>query len=220
MTLSEPAADPAPYVIVCDDHIAIRTGVTQILEKQGITVAGQCHTVPALMELISQFPAAVIMTDLAVDALPFPELVKKARQQSPDCKIVVYSMREGPGTIGLCYEAGAAAFVPKRSEPEEIINAVLAADRGERYFPPDVASHLASLHVDGNAPKNILNARELEIFTGYASGETAEVLAAKLNVSEKTINNALSQISKKLDAPRATFYQIARRYGLVDDVAI
>jgi two-component system, NarL family, invasion response regulator UvrY len=126
-------------------------------------------------------------------------------------------MREAPATIGLCYEAGALAFVPKSSEPEEIIKAVESACSGQRYIPPSVASNLANFHIaDRNSPMNMLSAQEKDMFVGYANGETVETLAQNFGVSDKRVQNVLSQISKKLDAPRSTFFQVARRYGLID----
>lgn len=206
----------AERVIICDDHIAIRSGLTRILEDNKIAVAGECGTTPALLELVRLHPDAVVITDLGIDELPFPALMAKLKKQAADCKVVVYSMREAPATIGLCYEAGATAFVPKSASPEELFQAIKNAVQGEQYFPASVASQLASFHVDKKAPPNILSAREKDIFVGYAKEGTVEALAAKMGVSDKTVQNLLSQIAKKLDAPRSTFHQLARKYGLLD----
>lgn len=203
-------------VIVCDDHIAIRAGIAKILESYGIAVVGECFAVSTLLELVSHHPNAIVITDLAVDKVPFPALVEKLHKQTSKCRIVVYSMRESPATIGLCYEAGASAFVPKRSEPEELIKAVESARLGERYFPPSVASNLANFHIDRNAPSHSLSAREMEIFLSFSKNETIEALAERLGISDKTVQNILTQISKKLDVPRTSFHQVAVRYGLLD----
>lgn len=211
----EVTANLAP-VIICDDHIAIRAGVARILEERGIEVAGECFSVASLLDFVGKFPDAIVITDLAVDDVPFPILVGRIREKSAQCQVIVYSMREAPATIGLCYESGAIAFIPKRSEPDEIIKAVENARRGERYFPVSVASNLANFHIDGNAPSNALTTRELDIFIRFAKEESVEQIAEELEVSEKTVQNSLSTISKKLDVPRTNFYQVARRYGLLD----
>lgn len=205
-----------PVVIVCDDHIAIRAGIARILEDRGVAVAGECYTIGALLNLVQKFPSAVVLTDLAVQELPFPDLMRQIRATSLDAKVVVYSMRESAATIHLCYESGATAFVPKRSEPDEIIRAIESAHQGVKYLPPDVAANLAKLTIDPTAPQNILNQREREIFVSFVRGESLEDMAARLEVTERTLNNTLSQISKKLDAPRTAFFQIAKRYGLIE----
>jgi len=203
-------------IIICDDHIAIRAGVMKILEEQGITAVSECNTVAVLLDLVRQYPNSIVITDLAIDETPLPTLIAQLRNQSANCQIVVYSMREAPSTIGLCYEEGVAAFVPKSAEPEEIVKAIEAANRGERYFPAAVASELANFHVDRRAPSNVLSPREMAVFIGYAKEETVEILATKLGISERTVNNLLSLIAKKLDVPRSAFHHVARRYGLLD----
>lgn len=204
-------------IIICDDHAAIRAGLGRILEEHKIVVSGGCDTVSALFRLVKEHPNAVVITDLAIGQLPFPALMEKLHSLSPDCKIVVYSMREAPATIGLCYEAGALAFVPKSSEPVEIVKAVECAINDQRYIPPSVAANLADFHIaDRNSPLSMLSAQEKEMFVGYAKGETVEMLARSFGVSDKRVQNLLSQISKKLDAPRSAFFQVARRYGLID----
>lgn len=224
MTMNSSASTPGTpdrsasglAVIVCDDHFAIRAGVIKILEQQAIHVIGECSTVASLVELVQQYPDAVIIMDLGMGEIPLRELVATLHEQSPACKVVVYSMREAPSTIGLCYEAGALAFVPKRADPEELIKAITHAHQGERYFPASVASELANLHVDGNAPANVLSSREMEIFIAYAKREGVDALAARLGISDRSVHNTLSRIAKKLDVPRSTFTDIARRYGLID----
>ncbi len=212
----QPAAAVAPQVIICDDHIAIRGGVIQILEGQQIAAVG-CDTVAALVRLVRQHRAAVVITDLAVDGVPFPLLMEKLGGRSMNCRVVVYSMREAPATVGLCYGAGALAFVPKRAEPEEIIKAVQMAAKGERYYPPAVAAELASFHViDKHSPSKLLTERELRIFMAYARGDSAGELAEQCDASKKTIQNSLGIISQKLGVPRTQFHLLASQHGLLE----
>jgi DNA-binding NarL/FixJ family response regulator len=204
-------------IIICDDHAAIRAGVSHILEQRNKHIVGACGAVAELLALVRKHPDAIVVIDLGIDQLPFPELMTKLRKAAPPCRVVVYSMREAPGTIELCYDAGAIAFVPKSDDPEEIVRAVDRAEQSERYLPPSVASSLANFHLeDRRSPLGMLSAQEREVFVGYARGEVVDALAGRLGVSDKRIQNLLSLISKKLDAPRSAFYQIARRCGVVD----
>jgi len=204
-------------IIICDDHAAIRAGVRHILEQRNKDIVGACGTVPELLALVRRHPDAIVVIDLGIDQLPFPELMTKLRKAAPPCRIVVYSMREAPGTIELCYDAGAIAFVPKSDDPEEIIRAVERAEQSERYLPPSVASSLANFHIeDRRSPLGMLSAQEKEVFVGYARGESVDALAGRLGVSDKRIQNLLSQVVKKIDAPRSAFFQVARRFGVVE----
>ncbi|HEY8102190.1 MAG TPA: response regulator transcription factor [Burkholderiaceae bacterium] len=203
-------------IVICDDHIAIRKGVQRILEEQNFPVVGSCSDVATLIMLVRNHPTAIIVTDLAVEETPFPELLKTLKMESTDCQVVVYSMREAPATIGLCYKAGAIAFVPKSAEPAEIITAIEYAIRGERYFPVSVATELANFNLDHTSPQDILSKSEMPIFLGYCKLGSVKALAEQMDIPEKTIQNVLSRIAKKLEAPRSTFHHIARRNGLID----
>ncbi|WP_157739245.1 response regulator transcription factor [Herbaspirillum sp. meg3] len=204
-------------IIICDDHAAIRAGVSHILEQRNKHIVGACGAVPELLALVRKHPYAIVIIDLGIDQLPFPELMTKLRKTAPPCRVVVYSMREAPGTIELCYDAGAIAFVPKSDDPEEIVRAVDQAEKSERYLPPSVASSLANFHIeDRRSPLGMLSAQEKEVFVGYAKGESVDALARRLGVSDKRIQNLLSQVVKKIDAPRSAFFQVARRFGVVE----
>ncbi len=160
------AATRRQSVIVCDDHAAIRAGVTHILEQQDKRIVGGCGAIPDLLALIKQHPDAIVVTDLGIDRLPFPDLMTLLRKASSRCRIVVYSMREAPGTIELCYDAGAIAFVPKSADPEEIVKAVESAGQGERYLPSSVASTLANFHIEGRrSPLGMLSEQEKEVLS-------------------------------------------------------
>jgi DNA-binding NarL/FixJ family response regulator len=204
-------------VIICDDHAAIRAGVSHILEQRDKHIVGACGAVPELLALVKKYPEAIVVVDLGIDQLPFAELMTKLRKAAPPCRVVVYSMREAPGTIELCYDAGAIAFVPKSDDPEQIVKALECAELGERYLPPSVASSLANFHIeDRGSPLGMLSAQEKEVFVGYARGESVEALAGRLGVSGKRVQNLLSLISQKLDVPRTAFFQVARRCGAMD----
>lgn len=203
-------------VIICDDHIAIRAGLRQILERAKIRVAGECEDLPQLLALTERYPAAVLMTDLGVDDVPFTKLVSEVHRRAAAMPIIVYSMRETPATISLCYQEGASAFVPKRADISEIVEAVLAVGAGKVYFTREVAANLAAMQVVPSPPKEILLPRELQVFIAYAKSPNINQIAADLSVTSKTVQNTVSAISKKLDIPRNQFYATAVKHGLID----
>jgi DNA-binding NarL/FixJ family response regulator len=207
--------DVAP-IIICDDHIAVRQGLVTILETAGIRVVGTCSSILELLTLASGHPNAIVITDLAVDGWNFPELAKDLWKISRQIKVVVYSARESAVTMGLCYDVGAVAFVPKTASPDEIIKAIEFARAGERYFPAEVASTVYALTHDRNNIESILTSRELNIFVSYSRGHTIDSIAKAMDVSEKTVQNVLSEISKKLDCPRSSFSEFARQKGYLD----
>jgi DNA-binding NarL/FixJ family response regulator len=75
-------APAQPVVIVCDDHIAIRAGLKQILEGQHIVVVGECQSLDELRSVVKGHPWAVLVTDLGVDNASFATLQSVVRQES------------------------------------------------------------------------------------------------------------------------------------------
>lgn len=206
--------NPKVKVIICDDHIAIRSGLRGILEEAHFNVVAVCETVPALITALSEHQDAVVITDLGVGGLPFQQLLIELRTHVPDCRVIAYSMRETAATIGVCYDAGALAFVPKSADIEEIIKALDTAAAGQQYFPPSVAAELASLHVDKRNPRSLLSDRELALLVSYVENDNIEVLADRHGLSAKTVQNTLSMISKKLGIARTSFHKLVQDYGL------
>src|ERR1035437_5104346 len=89
-------------IIICDDHIAIRTGLRGMLEAAQFKVVADCDSVPGLVSAVSKFPDAIVITDLNIGGMAFQDMVSEIHQQSKECPIVAYSMRETPTTIGMC----------------------------------------------------------------------------------------------------------------------
>lgn len=205
---------PRPQVIICDDHIAIRSGLRGILEEANFHVVATCETVPTLIEALKAHPHAVVITDLGVGGLAFPDMMEAMRTQVDHCRVIAYSMRETASTIGLCYESGALAFVPKSADIDEIIRALESAARDQRYIPPSVATELATLHVDQRNPRLLLSDREMALLLSYAENDNIDALAEKHGLSTKTVQNTLSMISKKLGTARTSFHKLVQEYGL------
>ncbi len=210
-------SDQPCAIIICDDHIAIRTGVAAILADHKFSIVGTCESLAQLIKLLRQHKSAVVVTDLAIDGVPFPTLAEILRTNTPDCKIIVYSMRESPATVALCYSSGALAFVPKRSDPQEIVNAVTSAIVSERYIPISIAPNLANYHYANQSSRiNLLTKREMEFFLAYAKGDAVADIASQVGLSDGSVQNKLTSVSKKLEIPRQKFREYTEILGLLD----
>lgn len=210
------AAHKLPPVILCDDHHIVRDGLSTLLADADIQVTGSCGSVDELFALIKEHPYAIVLTDLAVSDWTFTDLVKKIFETSADVKIVVLSARTSPILMDQCYKLGAVAFLPKTVYPDEIVKAIRYAAAGKTYFNTDVASTLRGLQTERNNLESLLTKKEFEIFLRYAKGESAAAIAAATGIKEKSVSNALSDITNKLGSPRVAFVEIAREKGYLD----
>ena len=203
-------------VIICDDHIAIREGLKAILENARINVVGVSESVAELLKQVKQHPASIVIVDLQVDGVQFPELIKQLHAQSDEIRVVVYSARKSPVTMGMCYEYGATAYIPKDSKPSDIIKALEFAENGERYFSATVAAIVYDLNNDRTKIISKLSPREMEIFLAYCKEPSIEKIARDIGITEKSLSNAVSVISKKLNISRSMFNHMAQECGLLE----
>ena len=106
---------------------------------------------------------------------------------------------------------------PKASSVEELLTAVREAVRGRRYLSPDVAQTYASAMLDG--PDRVLerlSPREFEIMRLLVDGHSLDDIAARLNLSYKTVANHQSVIRQKTGAQSTLeLARIAERHGVV-----
>lgn len=207
-------------VIVCDDHQMIRVGLCVTLATEEIISVGECGNIEDLLRIAKNHPNAVVVTDLGVDNTQFPELMQKLRAESPSVKVVVYSMREQPSVADLCYRAGARAFVPKSADIDELVKAIRAAHLGKLYVPSIVGSEMMASACDPRSPMQILSRKDLEIFVDFASGLSADEIAQKVGLSNQTIHNRLTKISKALGVSRGGLRFVARDFHIIQEKSV
>ncbi len=101
-------------------------------------------------------------------------------------------------------QLGASGYVLKRAAASELVNAVLAAARGEAFLFPAVArspmqDYLEHLRAGKSGPYERLTEREREILILVAEGLTNSRIAEKLSISVKTVQTHRTHIMEKLD---------------------
>jgi DNA-binding NarL/FixJ family response regulator len=211
-----PTSELMPPVIICDDHHVVRDGLASLLTGAGIDVAGSCASIPELFILIAKYPTSIVIVDLAVDGWEFRELTKRITEISDAIKIVVFSARESRVLMAQCYDLGVLAFLPKTTMQDEVLKAIRYAAKGKTYFNTEVASNLHELHSERKNIEALLTKKEMFIFLSYSRGQSAEKIAEATGVKEKSVSNALSDISSKLECSRSDFVALAREKGYLD----
>ena len=131
--------------------------------------------------------------------------------------VIVVSALGDPATIRACLAAGVLGFVSKQARPEEVLQALTAALRGEQTMSPEVASALIS------QPNDQLNLSDQErrAMVLYASGLKMESVARRMNVSRTTAEEYIKRVrakARKAGTPMPTktdMYRMAQRAGML-----
>lgn len=208
---------------IVDDHPAVLLGVASVLNAQpDLAVVATAASVPELLALGQSLDAVLLDLSLADDSTPTENLQALACQAVP---VLVYTSGDRPQLVREAARAGAAGMLRKSELPDAIVTAVRTMLAGE---VPASADWAAALDFDPEFVRVHLSPREAEVLGLYASGETAERVAALLYISRDTVLDHIRRVRTKYaqaDRPAPTKVDLYRRAvedGLIppaDDVA-
>lgn len=209
----------AVRVLIADDHPLIIEGLSAALKRLGLKVVGQVETAREVISKYIECQPDVLVLDVRFG--PGPTGLDVAREllaQEPAARIVFYSQFDQNEVIREAYRLGGAAFITKNTPPEALARAIGEAHAGKTFFLPEIAERMALLGVRGDpSPRSKLDEREVEVFMQLAGGLTNNEIAARMNLSSKTIGSIGQTVREKLGVQRATdLTRLAVRHGMID----
>lgn len=181
-----------------DDHHLVREGLRLVLESvDGFVIAGEAENQAAALELVATTRPNVLVMDLTFpegDALP---LLRTLRARAGDLRVVVLTMHGDPETVRQALAAGAAGYLVKGAWSTELVEAIRAVARGERYLHSSVTGTI----VDDSMrwlESGRMSLREREVLSLLASGQTPAQMARSLDISIHTVRRHIANVSEKL----------------------
>jgi DNA-binding NarL/FixJ family response regulator len=204
-------------VLLVDDHAVVREGYRRLLERDAkIQVVGEASNAMQAYERALSLDPEVIVMDIALPGVSGIEAMRRILARRPQQCVLMFSMHDDAIFPSRALEAGARGYVSKASAPEVLVDAISAVARGERYLSADV--HKVMAHHASTEAKSILStltAREFEVLSLLARGDTVRRIGEKLGLSEKTVANHQSAIRDKLGARNGVqLVRIAVELGL------
>jgi len=219
MTTATPARPVR--VLVVDDQTLFRTGLTSLLaEDERVDVVGQgVDGADAVKQALKLKPDVVVM-DIKMPNLDGIEATRQIIEQNPGVKVLVLTTFETDSQVIQALKAGASGYVLKDSSAAAIVSSIVAVMAGERVMAGAVANRVLEMLTGTTTPKEFydgLTSREIEILKLLANGMANKQIAYRLNISEKTVRNHVSNTYEKLgiyDRSQAVLYAV--RKGLVE----
>ena len=202
-----------------DDHGIVRAGVRALLRANDrLTVVGEAETGDEALSQAPQLAPDVVLLDLSLPGRGGIETAEALRCTLPATRLVALSMHEDPEYVQRWFEAGGHGYVPKSSAERELVDAILAVVRGERYAPAGLLEQLARQTEQPERERPApLTAREREVVRQIARGGTYREIAEALAISEKTVATYRERAAEKLGVRhRAGLVRWAMENGLVD----
>ncbi|MFD2419850.1 response regulator [Amycolatopsis pigmentata] len=210
-------------VLVVDDHAVVRRGLAAYLESAaGIEVIGEASdgqdALAQLARLASQenLPKVVLM-DVLMPRMDGLTAIGAIVAKYPDVRVVVLTSFGETERVHAALQAGAAGYLLKDADPDEVAAAIRAAARGEVHLDPAVAGRLTRQLVSPPMGLTALTPRERTILTLVGRGLSNRQIATELSISERTARTHVSHVLTKLQlSSRTQAALFAIREGLID----
>lgn len=205
-------------VALVEDHHLVREGLRLVLAgASGFEVVGEAAAQEDAFELVARTRPDVLLLDLTFpdgDSLP---LLRALRTRHDELRIVILTMHSDPETVRQALAAGATGYLVKGAQSSELLEAIRAVTRGERYLHSSVTGAIVddSMRWLQSGPMSV---REREVLTLLASGHAPAEIARRLNISVHTVRRHVANLSEKLGL-RGTnaLTRYAIRHGLIRD---
>ena len=169
--------------------------------------------------LAKELKPDVILMDVKMPGIGGFEATRKLLRIDPDLKILVLTTCNNDTYPARLLQLGAAGYITKGTNTEEMIQAIRAVHSGQRYISSDIASQLAFRHVTDKekSPFESLSERELQVMMMITQGNKVQDIAEELHLSPKTVNSYRYRIFEKLGLKNdVELTLLAIRHGLLD----
>jgi two-component system, NarL family, response regulator LiaR len=210
-------------VLIVDDHQVVRQGLRTFLELQeDILVVGEAADGVTAVELVRQLNPDVVLMDLVMPLLDGIAATRQVKAFAAGVKVIALTSFTEDEKVFPAIQAGAASYLLKDVSPDDLVEAIRAAHRGEARLHPDILRKLMEQVASQSAPQResqveSLTERELDVVRLVAQGRNNQEIAQELVISEKTVKTHVSNILGKLHLEDRTQLAIyAFKKGLVD----
>jgi DNA-binding NarL/FixJ family response regulator len=205
-------------VLIADDHGVVRTGLEQLVSTfEGVELVGSATNGEEAVSLAEERAPDVVLMDLEMPTLDGIEATRRIKAAQPELAVVVLTSFSDRDRILRALDAGAAGYLLKDAEPEELEKAIAAAARGEAPLDPKAAQAVLSAR-GAASPASELSEREREVLAMVAEGLPNKLIARRLAISEKTVKAHLTSVFRTIgvtDRTQAALW--AQRNGLTGE---
>ncbi|MCP9272206.1 response regulator [Mycolicibacterium arenosum] len=188
-------------VVVGDDHPVYREGVVRALDLSDridvVAAVGDGH---AALDAIREHSPDVALLDYKMPGLDGIAIAHAVvRDKLPTRVLLLSATTEGP-VVYRAIQDGAAGYLSKESDRDEIVAAVVACARGENVLPPELVTSLtAQVRRSAQSAAPSLSERERQILRMIADGKSVPEMAAELFLAQTTIKTHIRRLYEKLE---------------------
>ena len=206
-------------VAIVDDHALVRAGLRQFLsEHVDLRIVAECASAREVMDVVRQEAADVILLDISMPGQSGVDALQAIKARAPNLAVLILSSFPEEHYATTLLRQGAAGYLAKDCEPDEIVKAIRTVALGRRYITSGVAERLAA-DLAAPSPKaahELLSEREFQVFLRLAKGETIGHMAESMSLSVKTVSTYRTRVMEKMGlASNSDLTYYALKNGLI-----
>jgi DNA-binding NarL/FixJ family response regulator len=191
-------------ILLAEDHGTVREGIKLLVNSQpDMTVVGEAANGAEAVAKAQELQPDLIVMDISMPELNGLRATKKIKQLCPKVKILTLTRHMDHGYLQQLVKAGVNGYVLKQSAPNELISAIRAVQEGKSYIDPSLLQKVMGMF-SGRADTlrgesaNEITDRESEILRLIAWGYSNKEIAARLDLSVKTVEAHKTNTMRKL----------------------
>lgn len=191
-------------IILVDDHTLFRKGLAELLEQSGsIEVSAFTGNPDEVSRLLAAHRPDVLLLDLNMPGTDGITLMQQLKSEGFTLPVLILTLSEAEDDLARALRAGAKGYLLKSMEPDEVVDAIQRAQRGETVVAPSMTAKLVKLYdqkgQDAPSLLDSLTPRESEILAHLAHGESNKAIARTLDISHDTVKLHVRHILAKLN---------------------
>lgn len=211
-------------VLLADDHAVVRQGTRELLDREeGIDVIAEASDGKEAVQLAIKERPDVVVMDFAMPQLNGIEATRQIKAVAPGIAVLVLTAYDSHQYIFAFLEAGAAGYLLKDVQVDELVQAIRAVHAGESILHPAIARKVVDRFAQPqekiySVPVGLdqLTERELEVLRLAAKGMSNREIAQELIISVRTVQTHLTNVFNKMGVGSRTEAVVhALRKGLI-----
>ena len=230
-------------ILVVDDHTLFRRGLTALLARDpGLRVIGDAADAGQAQRKAQELQPDLILLDNHLPGVNGVDALPALQEAAPAARILMLTVSEDENDLSAALRGGAAGYLLKTIEGDDLTAAIRRAMRGDSVVAPEMTSKLVAAYrgaargtTTGGASANVdaslrsaaqatgsdasiasLSPREREILRGIARGASNKEIAREHGIAETTVKIHVQHILRKLDvSSRVHAAVMATEHGLL-----
>ena len=210
-------------VLIADEEGIVRAGLRLLLEAfPDIEVIGEADDGPQAVEKAVDLRPDILIIDVSRPGCRGLEATRELRRRAPDVRVLALTA-SAEDYLFPALKAGAAGYLTKEAEPQELQLAIRSLSRGHSFLSPAITKPVISgylrCHADGDSSSDryrVLTLREREVLHLAVQGRTNREMAQAMRLSVKTVEKHRANLMAKLGLhDRGELLRYAADHGLI-----